>query len=160
MEVTISYRKDSEVVYEKANVEEAGYFLGPVAYFVNIVADEDVEVKANRVKVIKVQEFKISGNERLTLLDRYRHALGTLVAVVEDGKPERIDVPSRVKYVVFYPIADGKILKGSLIGVGVVTTVKKEAKEAIVEKLREVDKAISIDPEVFVKSDWPYLWKK
>jgi|GEM_PF-3522077 hypothetical protein len=29
-----------------------------------------------------------------------------------------------------------------------------------IKMLRKIDKAISIDPEVFIKSDWPYLWSK
>jgi hypothetical protein len=32
--------------------------------------------------------------------------------------------------------------------------------ERIIRILKRIDKAISIDPDVFVKSDWPYLWKK
>ncbi|AGK60425.1 hypothetical protein Asulf_00398 [Archaeoglobus sulfaticallidus PM70-1] len=30
----------------------------------------------------------------------------------------------------------------------------------VIRLLKKIDQAISIDPEVFVKSDWPYLWKK
>jgi len=30
----------------------------------------------------------------------------------------------------------------------------------IMRILKKIDNVISIDPEVFIKSDWPYLWKK
>ncbi len=35
-----------------------------------------------------------------------------------------------------------------------------DALRLIIGFMKKVDRAISIDPEVFVKSDWPYLWSK
>ena len=36
----------------------------------------------------------------------------------------------------------------------------QSALRKMVSVLKRIDKAISIDPEVFIKSDWPYLCKK
>jgi hypothetical protein len=161
MEVNITYfTSPGEVESETVVADESGYILSPASYFVNIVSEQDVYVKANEVKLIEIREIQIPENQRLTLLDRYRHALGVLVAVAGKGKPAKVESLEKVTHAVFLPLSDGKICRGELLGVGVLTAIKKEKKEVIVEKLQEFDKAISIDPEVFIKSDWPYLWSK
>ena len=161
MEVKITYKNrvhDESYISEEVDVEEYGYFLGPGAYFEPFICDEDTEVDVNSVRIIKVREVEIPENGILTLLDRFRHALCFLIAVVEEGKFERIESPRKINHVVFLPLESGKIKKGELLGVGCVRIVVEKPKPVLLEKLQEFDRAVSIDPEVFIKSDWPYLW--
>ncbi|RLI84446.1 hypothetical protein DRP07_01120 [Archaeoglobales archaeon] len=163
MKVKITYRDrihDNSYKVEEIEVGEYGYFIGPGAYFEPIICDEDVEVEANSVKIVKIREIHIPGNGILSLLDRFRHALGFLIAVVEEGKFKRLESPQKISHVVFLPVENGSIRRGELLGVGCVRIMVEKPKSVLVEKLQEFDRTVSIDPEVFIKSDWPYLWKR
>lgn len=163
MTVEITYyesRKDEEYVKFVKDIEPKGYFLGPAAYWELLIADEDAEIKEGKPIKIKVREVEFPKETVITLLGRFRHALGFVISLIPYGKPERVEIIEKVEDVVFLPLKDGKIKKGELLGVVVVNRVIVKPKSVVIEKLSELDKAISIDPEVFVKSDWPYLWKK
>jgi|GEM_PF-1084904 hypothetical protein len=163
MKTVITYWDDlSEIEYnsEEVDIEGAGYFLGPAAYFEPVICDEDVDVVANKAVLIKIKEIQVPEDSILTLLGRFRHAAGLLLALGHSGKFERVEHAGKVNYAVFLPLVNGKILEGQLLGVGVIRKAIEKPRSVVVEKLKELDDVISIDPEVFVKSDWPYLWAK
>ncbi|MCD6494345.1 MAG: DUF22 domain-containing protein [Archaeoglobaceae archaeon] len=163
MTVEITYfesRKDEEYARFAKDIEQKGYFLGPAAYWELLIADEDVEIEEGKPVKIKVKEIEFPEETVITLLGRFRHALGFVISLVHYGKPERVEIIEKVEDVVFLPLKSGKINKGELLGVVIVNKVVVKPRSVIIEKLSELDRAISIDPDVFVKSDWPYLWKK
>jgi hypothetical protein len=151
--------EQSEMNFEETEHREIGYLRSPASHLITLICKNDVDVKANEALLLEVKEVEIPDNHIITVLDRYRHSFGFILAVGEEGKPAKIEQVKKITHVVFYPILNGRINTGELVGVVVATMIKKGRKEVIAEKLREVDKAISIDPDVFVKSDWPYLWR-
>ncbi len=94
-----------------------GYRMGPITQWKTLVADEDVHVKKGKPTVIKVKTVKTPKNTMVGPLHIMRHALGTVVDVVECGIPTRVEDEKCIDQVLFIPVESGEVKKGDLIGV-------------------------------------------
>ncbi|KAF5075592.1 DUF22 domain-containing protein [Methanobacterium aggregans] len=81
-----------------------------------IVADEDVDFKANDVKPIKIQEIKVPANHICLLYAYAENRYGHTIAVGEET-PLPISMDRTVDHATFVAALDGEIKKNDLIGV-------------------------------------------
>jgi len=94
-----------------------GYKMAPVTQWKNLIAGEDVEVEKGKPVIVKVKTFEIPENTIVGPLNIMRHALGTVIDVVECGIPGRVEEEKCISQVLFIPIEDGEIKAGDLLGV-------------------------------------------
>jgi len=94
-----------------------GYKMAPVTQWKTLIADEDVEVERGKPVVVKVRTVDIPENTIVGPLNIMRHALGTVIDVVECGIPDRVEEEKCIDQVLFVPVDDGVIKAGDLVGV-------------------------------------------
>jgi len=119
-DVEIVYWKDAingEIATKKVSIEPYGYQLSDFAEWKMLIAAKDVNVEANKVAIIDVEELKIPKNTIVFPLSIMRHALGSVVDVFQPGEPRKVEDSKVIKSVLFLPIKDGTVKKGQLIGV-------------------------------------------
>lgn len=94
-----------------------GYSVGPKGEWQMLIANETKEVHANKIVEIRIEDVEVP--ERAIVLPCFiaRHALGFVPSLISVGKPKRVEQRRIFNQALFYPIADGTIHKGELIGV-------------------------------------------
>ena len=135
-DVEIVYWKnaiDEEISIKKVSIQSYGYQLSNFAEWKILTAAKDVDVEANKVAIVDVEELKIPKNTVISPLSIMRHALGIVVDVFQPGEPKRVEDEKVIRSAVFLPIKDGTIKKGQLIGVINVRYVKISAIKKISE---------------------------
>nr|WP_276626142.1 DUF22 domain-containing protein [Archaeoglobus fulgidus] len=94
-----------------------GYRTAPITQWEVLIAAEDVEVEKGKPVIVRVEPVFLPGNTLVGPLSIMRHALGTLVDVVECGVPGRVEDEKCISRVLFLPVEDGVIKKGDMVGV-------------------------------------------
>ncbi|MCS7115937.1 MAG: DUF22 domain-containing protein [Nitrososphaerota archaeon] len=120
MKVNITYWNDRiGGTLVKKTVDAYNYFykVGPAGSWQMVVADEEKTVQANVVTNIKINKIVIPEESIIFPCSVMRHALGFVVSVVSLGKPKKIEEQRIIDEVLFYPIHNGMICKGDLLGV-------------------------------------------
>ncbi len=120
MRVSVTYWKNrvgGEVERMEVQLKPFGYRMVPVTQWKVLIADEDVEVRKGEVKIVNVKPVYIPENTMVGPLHIMRHALGTVLDVVECGIPRRVEEEKCVNKVLFMAVNDGTIEKGDLVGV-------------------------------------------
>ena len=119
MIVEMAYYKDverGEVARKLINVKNLVFKSSNQAYWKVLIADEDVEVEKNKIAVVKIRRINLPPKSTVAPLSIMRHALGTVIDVISDV-PKKIEETKEVSHAYFFPIEDGRIEKGDLIGV-------------------------------------------
>lgn len=111
------WREDGNVKSETVEVEDLVYRRVHVALWEPVVSDEDVELRAGEVVKVRVKEIEIPANTVVVPIGFAMNAYGSLVDVVEAGRPSRVEEEKRITHAIFLPFEDGKVEKGDLLGV-------------------------------------------
>ncbi|MEM4702098.1 MAG: DUF22 domain-containing protein, partial [Archaeoglobaceae archaeon] len=113
----IVWRDDGNVYRERVEVEDFGYKRTHIALWEPLVADEDVSVRAGEVKRIKIREINIPSDTIVVPIGFMMNAYGSVIDVVQLGRPSKVEEEKRINEVVFLAVEDGKIEKMDLLGV-------------------------------------------
>lgn len=118
--VTMKYWTDEvggHVERMQIDLKPFGYRMVPLTQWKTLIAMDDVEVKKGKAAIVEVRPFTIPGNTMVGPLHIMRHALGTVLDVVECGIPTRVEDEKCIRKVVFLPVDDGVIREGDIVGV-------------------------------------------
>ncbi|WP_290623696.1 MULTISPECIES: DUF22 domain-containing protein [unclassified Archaeoglobus] len=120
MKINMKYWAD-EVGGRKERMEielkPFGYRMVPITQWKTLIAKETVEVRKGKPCIIEIKPFSIPGDTMVGPLHIMRHALGTVLDVVECGIPQRVEDEKCINKVLFLPVEDGVIEKGDIVGV-------------------------------------------
>ncbi len=119
MIVEMAYYKDvekEEIARKLINVKNLVFKSSNQAYWKVLIADKDVEVEKNKVAIVKIRKINLPPKSTVAPLSIMRHALGTVIDVISDI-PKKIEETKEISHAYFFPIEDGTIEKGDLIGV-------------------------------------------
>lgn len=116
-EANIVWRDNGNIYREPAKVTILGYMRSHVGVWELLVADETVRVKRGDVLRIRIKEVRLPPNTVVVPLSIMRNAYGTVLDVVQIGKPSRVEEEKRIQQAVFLAVEDGVIEEGDLIGV-------------------------------------------
>lgn len=153
-EVNLTWRDDGNIYREKIKVEALGYVRSHIGVWELLVADEDVTVRKGDVVRIKIKELEIPPSTVVVPLSTMRNAYGTVLDVVELGKPSKVEEVKRIHQAIFLAVADGKIEKGDLIGIISVYYVGMDDVEKIIkEKKPEKVRLIFRSGEGIIKQE-------
>ena len=94
-----------------------GYTKSHIGVWELLIADERVKVKKGDVIRIKIKEVKLPPDTVVVPLSFMRNVYGTVLDVVQLGRPSRVEEEKRLQQVVFLAVEDGWIEGGDLIGV-------------------------------------------
>ncbi|MET1124303.1 MAG: DUF22 domain-containing protein [Archaeoglobaceae archaeon] len=131
------YRSGGGIIKKNVAVEPAGFAIKDYARWEALIAEQRVSFEAGKPVVVNVKPVEVPANSIVTLLSVSRHAYGTVIDVTSDVPIWRFEDGGKIRKAVFYPIMDGEIRRGELIGVLNV----HEAKLLNYESLRrEVDR--------------------
>ena len=132
-EVNLTWRDNGNIFREKVKVEALGYIRSHIGVWELLVADEDVAVRKGDVIRVKIRELEIPPSTVVVPLSIMRNAYGTVLDVVELGRPSKVEEVKRIQQAVFLAIEDGKIERGDLIGVINVYYVGMEDVESLIQ---------------------------
>jgi hypothetical protein len=119
MKVGTVYFKDFErleSVREEIDVRPSAFKMANVAYWKNLIADQEVEVRKNTISLIKIKSLSIPSHTIISPLSIMRHALGSVIDIYSD-RPVRVEDRKKIVSAAFFAIEDGVVEKGDLIGV-------------------------------------------
>ncbi len=132
-EVNLTWRDDGNIFREKAKVEALGYIRSHIGVWEVLVADEDVAVRKGDVVRIKIREIELPPSTVVVPLSVMRNAYGTVLDVVEVGRPRKVEEVKKLHQAVFLAVEDGKIERGDMIGVINVYYVGMEDVESAIQ---------------------------
>lgn len=98
--------------------ETFDYIISTAGRWINIVARENVEVKAGQPVVIKTNVVELHPKEIVLTCPVSRHALGVLLGLYgSEGKPQLVESKRIYDKAVFLALKDGIVEEGDLLGV-------------------------------------------
>lgn len=115
-DVYITWRDNGRILREKCKVEALGYIRSHIGWEL-LIADEDVNVRKGDVTRVKIKEITLPPSTVVVPLSIMRNAYGTILDVIQIGKPSRVEDEKKIQEAVFLAVEDGRIEKGDLIGV-------------------------------------------
>ncbi len=130
------YDVSGRIVRDGMILKPFAYRRKPIARWEPIVADEDIKVRKGELAEIRVEPLRLEENTIVYPLYIMRHALGTIIDLVE-SKPAKVENPKTIRKVLFMPVFDGEIKKGQLVGVVNVYNVEVESYEVLSKWLNE-----------------------
>jgi len=102
---------------EHAN-EMLEYILSTAGRWINVIANESVEVKAGQPAVIRIDPVKLFPKEITLTCPISRHALGILLGLHgSEGKPQPVEGERLFEKAIFLPLRDGIVEEGDMLGV-------------------------------------------
>lgn len=94
------------------------YIISTAGRWINIVANESIEVKAGQPVVIKIDPVHLNPKEITLTCPVSRHALGTLIGLYgSEGKPQPIESGRVYDKAIFLALKDGVVEDGDLLGI-------------------------------------------
>lgn len=81
-----------------------------------VVSDETIQVFANTVMPIRVEEIHIAKNHTISPCAYNRHPLGGVISVAEEI-PKDITEERKIEFVMFISWENGTVEKGDILGV-------------------------------------------
>jgi hypothetical protein len=117
VEANLTWRYDGDIHRERFRTKVFGYTRSHIGVWELLVADESREIRTGEVTRIKIRDLKLPPNTVVVPLSIMRNAYGSVLDVVQLGKPSRVEDEKIIHQAVFLPIEDGVIEKGDLLGV-------------------------------------------
>lgn len=111
------YRDDGNIYRDEIKTKFFGYFRSHIAEWEPLIADENVEIGKGEMMRINIKEIDLPPNTVVTPLHIMRHALGTVVDVVQLERPRKVEEEKKVTQAIFIASRDGRIERGDLLGV-------------------------------------------
>ncbi len=156
----IVYTDNGNIYRETINIAPYGHEGTPNGKWELLIADENKTVKRGEFTLIKVEDITLDPKTVVSPLFVMRHGLGAVMDVYGTGKPKRIEDPQKITYALFFPIFDGVIKRGEMIGVLKIHSVEVKTSEKLVETLKKLASTLSLNMDKVVEHpDWPFLWR-
>ncbi|MEM2213863.1 MAG: DUF22 domain-containing protein [Candidatus Nezhaarchaeales archaeon] len=94
------------------------YIISTAGRWINVVANESIEVKAGQPVVVKIDPIHLNPKEITLTCPVSRHALGMLLGLYgSEGKPQPIEDSRVYDKAIFLAIRDGVIEDGDMLGI-------------------------------------------
>ncbi|MDH5815340.1 MAG: DUF22 domain-containing protein [Candidatus Nezhaarchaeota archaeon] len=94
------------------------YIISTAGRWINIVANESIEVKAGQPVVVKIDPVHLHPKEITLTCPVSRHALGVLLGLYgSEGKPQPIESSRVFDKAIFLALRDGVIEDGDMLGI-------------------------------------------
>ena len=110
-------RIGGEIERETVEAFSYGFTVGPHGEWEMVIANEDKEVKKDKLVNIKIEQIEVPPKSIVLPCPIMRHALGIVTSFAAVGKPKRVEGRRLLDEAIFHPIFDGTINKGQLLGV-------------------------------------------
>jgi len=119
MRCAVSYFRDPEkreVERREISFRNGVFKSSDKAYWKVVISDEEKQVERNRIEIVRIKEIQLPPRSTIAPLSILRHALGTTIDAVPT-EIKKVEETRSIKYVYFFPVDDGIIEEGDLIGV-------------------------------------------
>lgn len=113
--INVTFMENGEVKRRAIKTKSVGYLRTFSGYWVPIVSEEELEVKAGEIVSVKVRDIFIPEYTVVSPIHTPTHALGCVLDLRTD-KPRKIEEKKSVSEIIFLPVMDGKIEKNDLLG--------------------------------------------
>ncbi len=158
----IVYQDRDSIVRDEVHLEPHGHeertSKGRWAY---VVAAETRKLEKGKAVMVKIKDIVFEPGTVVAPLFAMRYALGVLLDVSGEGKPQKIEKRQRVTQAFLLPVFDGKVKEGEILGMLRVQGVKVTSGDKLYSLLGKVADKLVMDSGQFEESsEWPHLWRK
>ncbi len=119
MRCSIALLKDVEKrVVERGEISfrNAVFKSANQAYWKVLVSDESKKVRKDKLEFIKIRRIRLPPRSTVAPLSIIRHAFGTAIDVLS-SELKKVEETREISHAIFYPIDDGEVEKGDVVGV-------------------------------------------
>lgn len=86
------------------------------AYWKVLISDENKKVRKDKLEFVKIKKIRLPPRSTVAPLSIIRHAFGTSIDVLS-SELKKVEETREISHAIFYPIDDGEIEKGDIVGV-------------------------------------------
>jgi hypothetical protein len=116
-DVYLVYRRNDEIHRDRVLVSENWYRRWHTAEWYPVIADESTEVTAGKSMIMKIKPVEIPANTIPVSLYIMRNAFGSVLDLVLEGRPKKIEESRTISKAIFIPVFDGRIERGDILGI-------------------------------------------
>ncbi len=156
------YLENGEIRREEVELEPFGHYEGTSkGNWAVLVSEENKEIKKGEVESIKIRDLVLEPGTAVSPLCGMIYALGVTLDVYGPGKPKRIEKQQKISHALLFPVFDGKVKEGEIIGILRLHRVEVSSVDKITGLLEKILEKLSMSSGKFTESsEWPHLWHK
>ncbi len=113
---TLTWKENGNVVRKALRMDDIIYRRVHIALLEPVIADESRNVRRNEVVKLRIRCISLPKNTVVAPTGFTANAYGTLVDVIQHGKPKRVEEERKLSHAIFLPVEDGKIEQGDMLG--------------------------------------------
>ncbi|MDI9611123.1 MAG: DUF22 domain-containing protein [Archaeoglobales archaeon] len=129
----LTWKENGNLVRKTMKMSDTLYRRVHIALLEPVIADESISIRKNEVTKVKIQCITLPPNTVVTPTGFMGNAYGSVMDVIQSGKPKRIEEERKLSHAIFLPVEDGKIEQGDMLGALAVYFVDLEDLKAIVK---------------------------
>ncbi|MEM2726723.1 MAG: DUF22 domain-containing protein [Archaeoglobaceae archaeon] len=129
----LTWKENGNLVRKTQKMFDTLYRRVHIALLEPVIADESVIVRKNEPVKIKIRCLTLLPNTVVTPTGFMGNAYGSLIDVIQKGKPKKVEEERKLDQAIFLPIEDGKIERGDMLGALAIYFVDLEDLKAIVK---------------------------
>lgn len=129
----LTWKENGNLVRKTQKMFDTLYRRVHIALLEPVIADESVIVRKNELVKIKIKCLTLLPNTVVTPTGFMGNAYGSLVDVIQKGKPKKVEEERKLSHAIFLPIEDGKIEQGDMLGALAVYFVDLEDLKAVLK---------------------------
>ncbi len=156
------FLENGKISREEVELEPYGHYEGTSkGKWAIVVSEENKEVKKGMVDSIKIRDMVLEPGTVVSPLCGMIYALGVMLDVYGPGKPQKVEKQQKISHALFFPVFDGKVKEGEIIGVLRIHSVEVSSVDKITGLLERLVGKLSMSAGQFTESsEWPHLWHK
>ncbi|MEM0330198.1 MAG: DUF22 domain-containing protein [Archaeoglobaceae archaeon] len=129
----ITWKENGNLIRKTQKMTDTLYRRVHIALLEPVIADESIIIRKNELTKVKIRCLALPPNTVATLTGFMGNAYGSLIDVIQKGKPKKVEQERKLTHAIFLPIEDGKIEEGDMLGALAIYFVDLEDLKAIVK---------------------------
>ncbi|MCS7144034.1 MAG: DUF22 domain-containing protein [Archaeoglobaceae archaeon] len=128
----LTWKENGNLIRKTQKMVDTLYKRVHIALLEPVIAEEDLNVRKNELLRVKIKCINLPSNTVVAPTGFMGNAYGSLIDVIQHGKPKRVEEDRRISHAVFLPVQDGKIERGDMLGALAIYFIELEDLKAIV----------------------------
>lgn len=134
---TLVWRENGNLIRKTQRMVDVLYKRVHIAMLEPVIANESLNVKKNELVKIKIERITLQPNTIVKSTGFMGNAYGSLLDVIHEGRPKKVEEERKISQALFLPIEDGKIEQGDMLGALAVYFIELEDLKPIVKGIEK-----------------------
>ncbi|MCS7131028.1 MAG: DUF22 domain-containing protein, partial [Archaeoglobaceae archaeon] len=129
----LTWKENGNVIRKTQKMVDTLYRRVHIALLEPVIADESLNIRKNELLKVKIKCITLPPNTVVTPTGFMGNAYGSLIDVIQKGRPKKVEEERKISHAIFLPVEDGRIEQGDMLGTLAVYFVDLENLKAIVK---------------------------